>query len=358
MTTKISQVPVNNLPSGTIPLENQVAGHTFQEGTDAIGMLKDESDDIVLKPLTKPICGEREKSFYELLQTTKNPCLLALKRLVPEYRGVVTADVNGKEVEFIKLVDLTHGMRKPCIMDIKVGKRTWDPLATKEKILVEEEKYAACKKTIGLCIPGFQVYDIETGKLHRFSKDYGKKLNETTFRDTLRLFLNAKSGLCRKLVIQILLELKSIQKWIRMQAYYKLYSSSILLVYDAEKLETILHDNKLNCNIGNGSILSHADIPSDLNTSTMPQDLPYENTKSWCDENTKDYEQTLLHPKSDSCANKLIVNGCTVDRSWTHVKMIDFAHAFSSDDDSLDTNYMFGIDSLVRIFEGFLKECG
>lgn len=29
-------------------------------------------------------------------------------------------------------------MLDPCIMDIKIGKRTWDPLASPEKILAEE----------------------------------------------------------------------------------------------------------------------------------------------------------------------------------------------------------------------------
>lgn len=29
-------------------------------------------------------------------------------------------------------------MTEPCIIDIKIGKRTWDPLATEDKIITEE----------------------------------------------------------------------------------------------------------------------------------------------------------------------------------------------------------------------------
>lgn len=29
-------------------------------------------------------------------------------------------------------------MTEPCVIDIKIGKRTWDPLATEDKILTEE----------------------------------------------------------------------------------------------------------------------------------------------------------------------------------------------------------------------------
>lgn len=36
--------------------------------------------------------------------------------------------------------------------------------------------------------------------------------------------------------------------------------------------------------------------------------------------------------------------------------MIDFAHTFSAEDASIDTNYLFGIESLVNIFEEFLPE--
>lgn len=74
-------------------------------------------------------------------------------------------------------------MSKPCVMDIKIGKRTWDPLASASKRIAEETKYVYCKKAYGLCIPGFQVYDLSTMDLRTFTKDYGKKLNKETMID-------------------------------------------------------------------------------------------------------------------------------------------------------------------------------
>lgn len=47
-------------------------------------------------------------------------------------------------------------------------------------------------------------------------------------------------------------------------------------------------------------------------------------------------------------------------REWAFVKMIDFAHVFPADGDAssdTDTNYLFGIENLVKIFEEFLREC-
>lgn len=45
------------------------------------------------------------------------------------------------------------------------------------------------------------------------------------------------------------------------------------------------------------------------------------------------------------------------NKEWAFVKMIDFAHVFPAEDDSVDKNYLFGIDNLVKILEGFLQEC-
>lgn len=42
------------------------------------------------------------------------------------------------QIEFLKLVDITHDMTEPCIIDIKIGKRTWDPLASEEKTVEEK----------------------------------------------------------------------------------------------------------------------------------------------------------------------------------------------------------------------------
>lgn len=47
---------------------------------------------------------------------------------------------------------------------------------------MSQEKYQACKSTLGLCIPGFQVYNVRTGACRRFDKEYGKNLDVTSIR--------------------------------------------------------------------------------------------------------------------------------------------------------------------------------
>lgn len=50
--------------------------------------------------------------------------------------------------------------------------------------------------------------------------------------------------------------------------------------------------------------------------------------------------------------------GSYESKVWASARMIDFAHAFPAEEPgTIDTNYLQGIESLVRIFEEFLKEC-
>jgi hypothetical protein len=39
----------------------------------------------------------------------------------------------NSDVRFIKLEDIAKEVAEPCIMDIKIGRQTWDPQATLEK---------------------------------------------------------------------------------------------------------------------------------------------------------------------------------------------------------------------------------
>lgn len=73
-------------------------------------------------------------------------------------------------------------------MDVKIGKRTWDPLAGPEKKAAEESKYAESKGAYGFCITGFQVYSLETGQPVKYGKEYGKKLDAKMVIDGKPIF--------------------------------------------------------------------------------------------------------------------------------------------------------------------------
>lgn len=284
-------------------LETQVAGHTFQDSSVAIGMLKAKDENMVLKSQTKKICAEREKAFYERIK--HDATLVELKSLVPEYFGTRIINIRGSDVEFLQLKDLTAGMAQPCVLDCKIGKRTWDPLASDEKRLAESSKYLGSREAYGFCIPGFQVYSLADGKIKRYGREYGKSLDESSVYGAFKIFLNADVKLFRPLVETIHNILKDIQAWTQKQRIFKIYSSSVLIIYDAMKLKEHIENR------------------------TIPT-----NNLHLGDFVSLEEQQT----------------------NWINVKMIDFAHIFPNEDGQADENYLAGIKSLTCIFEKLLDE--
>lgn len=96
---------IPTLPKGTILLENQVAGHTFQDSAEAIGMLKSAGNGFIFKPLTKPDCAIREKEFYEQIKNAEDLVVKELRQFVPSFHGVPTMNVRGRDVSHIKLIN-------------------------------------------------------------------------------------------------------------------------------------------------------------------------------------------------------------------------------------------------------------
>lgn len=60
----------------------------------------------------------------------------------------------------------------------------------------------------------------------------------------LKIFLNAENGtLCRPLLMQLLTGLWKVHKWARQCKTLRIYSSSLLLAYDARRLRNVLQSN-------------------------------------------------------------------------------------------------------------------
>lgn len=129
-------------------------------------------------------------------------------------------------------------MDQPCVMDIKIGRQTWDPLATPKKRLIEEEKYSKCKQILGFCIPGFQVYSLDSGKLLRYGKDFGKQLHPENVQEVLEIFFNSKKKSYPPLLLRTLAYLRNIESCFKQQSALKFYASSILIAYDCGALSS------------------------------------------------------------------------------------------------------------------------
>ncbi|XP_030760959.1 inositol-trisphosphate 3-kinase B isoform X1 [Sitophilus oryzae] len=102
----------------------QLAGHqgNFKAGPDQGTILK-------------KLCVKEEKCFQVLMKDVLRP-------YVPEYKGLVASD-DG-ESEYIQLQDLLGDFKSPCVMDCKIGVRTYleEELAkAKEKPKLRKDMY-------------------------------------------------------------------------------------------------------------------------------------------------------------------------------------------------------------------------
>ncbi|XP_077287380.1 inositol phosphate kinase 2 [Arctopsyche grandis] len=379
-------------------LSTQVAGHKFVEGKDSIGMLKSK-DGSILKPINKPESGVREIFFYQKLQTTADPILIELRDYCAKYYGTRKLDINGRSTEFMILEDVTEGMLEPCIIDIKIGRITSDPLALPGKIKKEQEKYKTSKDDVGFCIPGFQVYKTSTGRLHNYNKEYGKKLNGETIKDALRIYLNADNNhiLCRELIVKLLSCLWKIQKWAKKQTCVRFFSTSLLIAYDCKKLKNIIKETSGEPSQSNiktqrtrkvsfnspetyskdstghfsGQIAETGPILR-LGSTTQPNvafqasHSVGEGVSNWHRAFHKihrshsfhhNYSDFISKVKADyaTTLKELIIDDKDQNKPWISVKIIDFAHTFPAEEPTVDKNYLEGLDSLIRIFESFLE---
>lgn len=57
---------------------------------------------------------------------------------------------------YLKLEDVTRGFVKPCIMDVKLGQRSYDPYASQEKREQQIRKYPLMEE-IGFLVLGMRV---------------------------------------------------------------------------------------------------------------------------------------------------------------------------------------------------------
>jgi 1D-myo-inositol-tetrakisphosphate 5-kinase/inositol-polyphosphate multikinase len=221
------------VPEGYIPLPHQVGGHRHVDGK--LGFLRRMGqEDILYKPVQPGIKGSTEVQFYQsLFGDAELPReVVSLRQLVPGYYCKETIrDRAGNLHEFLKLEDITHRYKKPCIMDVKVGRRVWDDFAEKDKIDRERKKYPA-QETLGFRIIGMRVYQPSTGDYVYYDKWYGRSITENTALQAVRNFFVCGEVNRVDVIPAILGKLQLFLGWFRTQTSLRLFATSLLLVYE------------------------------------------------------------------------------------------------------------------------------
>ena len=245
-------------------MKDQVGGHPMWK----------HGSNYLLKPLKCDDRGMREVAFYEMSQEAVNyvcqknhsspsktyylnvrvatqgmdrvsHLLRALKPFIPEYFGVVEHHGNlfhrFASDSKIVLADITAMYTQKCVLDLKMGRQTFEPNASIEKKESQRKKYPE-QHEFGFRIVGMRVYDPSHEESDQcgyrtFDKGFGRRLKKREeVGGALSTFFNVRGCDPRKeMVGKILDRIKTLRQLL--EEYNKemaFYASSILIAFEGD----------------------------------------------------------------------------------------------------------------------------
>ena len=150
--------------------------------------------------------------------------------------SLVNQDESERTQLFILLEDLTAGMSKPCVLDLKMGTRQYGVEADEKKQRSQRRK---CQMTtsleLGVRVCGMQVWNVKEESYIFEDKYRGRDLKAgKEFQNALmRFFWDGRSYQAAVTHIPRVLEgIAKLEAIIRTLPGYRFYASSLLMLYD------------------------------------------------------------------------------------------------------------------------------
>jgi len=131
--------------------------------------------------------------------------------------------------------DVCHGCVHPNVADFKLGTRTYDPLASPEKVAKELGKYPY-QAQLGMRLTGMQIYRATVGAYERFDRFYGRSLTPEMIGGAVAALFGVDAAPAPAATLALLrgaaAQVADLLAWFKGQHAVRLFSSSVLLVLD------------------------------------------------------------------------------------------------------------------------------
>ena len=172
--------------------------------------------------------SDKEVAFYSTIKE-RDPEFV---KWIAGYHGIKEVNQNGINGKFMIIDDLTYSYSKPSIIDLKMGVKTWEDDAPKEKIERESKKYPLQRK-IGFRLTGMRVFNTEKQEFDIYGKNYGYSLTEETLPNMFATYFSFVKAELRQAVIRSVIEqLESILEWFELRGHLQFICTSVLIIFE------------------------------------------------------------------------------------------------------------------------------